>query len=449
MIRLSQALQLLHSLVWGPATLILLLGTGIVLSVRTGFPQLRHIGAIFRHTAGTLFHRRDTGAQANFSPVQAVTTALAGTVGTGNVAGVAGAIAAGGPGAVFWMWVSAFFGMCTKFVEIALALRWREDRGGVCRGGPMYYIERGLGRQFRWLAVLFALFGGLASFGAGNLVQSSEVAGAASELFGIPPLATGVILAALVGTVLLGGTRSVGRVTELLVPLMAGIYILAGLAAVLLRLGARVFGLIFREAFSLRAVGGGVFGTAMARAMRLGLARGIFSNEAGLGSAPIAHAAAEGTEPCEQAMWGVFEVFVDTFVICTLTALVLLLGGVTQTPGPLSTAGGAAVAAFDAVLPGSFGVFALRLALLLFALSSIFGWSFYGARCWGYLFRDSRAAELLYQLLFLLTCIPGAIYGAQAWELADTLNGLMAFPNLIALLLLSGEAKKLTRDYFT
>ncbi|MBR1660077.1 MAG: sodium:alanine symporter family protein [Oscillospiraceae bacterium] len=442
----------LNSLVWGPATVVLLLATGLYLSLRCGFPQLRHLGLILRQTAGSLLHRTSGGGDGrNLSPFQAMTAALAGTVGTGNIAGVAGAILTGGPGAVFWMWVSALLGMCTKFVEITLALRWRDTRGGVHRGGPMYYITLGLGPRFRPLAALFALAGTLASFGVGNLVQSSEIGSAMAELFGIPQPATGLALAVLTAAVLFGGVGRIGRVTEKLVPLMAGIYILAALAVLILRIGAlpAALGSIFREAFSLRAAGGGIAGTVMARALRTGLSRGVFSNEAGLGSAPIAHAASDCTEPCRQAMWGVFEVFIDTFVICTLTALVLLFSGVTDGAISFPGNGAAAAAAFDAVLPCGIGGALLRLCLALFALSTIFGWSCYGGRCWAWLTGERSFGGRCYALLFSLVCIPGAIgAGARMWELADTLNGLMLLPNLTALLLLSGEAARMTKDYF-
>ena len=449
---LARGERALNMLVWGPATVAALLGTGFYLSVRCGFPQLRHFGTMMKRTVFAALSRRGGGGDhQNLSPFQAVATALAGTVGTGNIAGVAGAILTGGPGAVFWMWVSALLGMCTKFIEITLALRWRENVSGGFRGGPMYYITGGLGRRFRPLALLFAIAGTCASFGIGNLAQSSEIAGAAWALFDLPPRFTGCVLAALAGAVAFGGARRVGRVTEWLVPLMAGLYILAALAAIASRLSEVpvVLGTIVREAFSLRAAGGGIFGTVMGRALRAGLSRGVFSNEAGLGSAPIAHAASSCTEPCEQAMWGVFEVFTDSFVICTLTALTLLLGGVTDAAA-YPTGGEAVAAAFGRLLPGPFGPAILRVCMLLFALSSIFGWNFYGARCWGWLWGEKPLAGLFYALALSLACIPGALgTGARMWEIADTFNGLMVLPNLAALLLLSGEGARMTKRYFS
>ena len=440
---------------WGPVMLALLVGTGIFLSARTGFIQLRKFGWIMKKTVGSLFSQKKQEKGRNLSPFQAVTTALAGTVGTGNIAGVTGALFAGGPGAIFWMWVSAFFGMCTKYAEIALAVRYRETGAdGVHRGGPMYYIQNGLGRRWKPLAVAFALLAGIASFGIGNIAQSSEIAGAMSGLFGLNPLVTGIALAVLVAVIVLGGAKRIGRVTELMVPLMSLFYVLAGVAVLLLRLRdiPSALGLIVRSAFSLKAVGGGVLGYVIMQAMRQGFARGVFSNEAGLGSAPIAHASASTREPCEQAMWGVFEVFADTIVICTLTGLAVVLSGVLDTPGGLdafASSGAAAAAAFNAILPGQLGGTVIQISLLFFALSTIIGWSLYGERCWGYLSRDSKAVSYAYKLLYALMCVVGAVgSGSLMWDVADTLNGLMAIPNLISLLALSGVVAAETKRYF-
>ena len=445
----------INSFAWGPIMLVLLVGTGIFLSFRTGFVQVRRFGYAMRNTVGSLFKKSRKDHGKNLSPFQAMTTALAGTVGTGNIAGVTGAIFVGGPGAVFWMWLSAFFGMCTKYAEIALALKFREERQGVHHGGPMYYIEKGLGKNFKWLAVIFAILGGLASFGIGNISQSSEIAGALSGMIGLQPLVTGIILAVLVAVVILGGVKRIGQVTSYLVPFMAVFYIIAGLLVIILRIYQipEVFVKIFAGAFSTRAVGGGIFGTVMMQAMRQGFARGVFSNEAGLGSAPMAHAASSTKEPCDQAIWGIFEVFIDTIVICTITAFAVIMSGVLDTPDGLdafASKGAAAAQAFNTILPGTIGGTIIQISLLFFALSTILGWSYYGERCWGYISGDNKIVDIVYKVIFVLVCIVGATgSGTLMWDISDTLNGLMAIPNLLALLLLSGVVAKLTRDYFT
>ncbi|MBQ2700643.1 MAG: sodium:alanine symporter family protein [Clostridia bacterium] len=444
-----------NSFAWGPVMLVLLVGTGIYLSIRTGFVQVRKFGHIMKNTVGTLFAKRDKERGKNLTPFQAMTTALAGTVGTGNIAGVTGAIFVGGPGAVFWMWVSAFFGMCTKYAEIALAMKYRvTDEKGLHRGGPMYYIEKGLGPKWKPLALTFAALAGIASFGIGNIAQSSEIAGSMSSLLGVDPLITGVVLAVMVAVVVLGGIRRIGKVTELMVPFMALFYIVAGLAVILMRLGdiPAALGAIFKGAFSLEAVGGGLFGYVMMQAMRQGFARGVFSNEAGLGSAPMAHATSDTEEPCQQAMWGVFEVFVDTIIICTITALAVLLSGVLDTAGGLkafSSNGAAAAAAFNAILPGNLGGVVIQISILFFALSTIIGWSYYGERCWAYISGGSRRVDTIYKVAYVLMCVVGAVgSGTLMWDIADTLNGLMAIPNLIGLLALSGVVAAETKKYF-
>ena len=447
----------INGFVWGPIMLALLVGTGVFLTFRTGWIQVRWFGYIMKNTVDSLFRKSDKAEDKgnNLTPFQAVTTALAGTVGTGNIAGVTGAIFVGGPGAVFWMWVSAFFGMCTKYAEIILAMKFREtDENGVHKGGPMYYIEQGLGKNWKFLAVIFALLGGLASFGIGNIAQSSEIAGALTSLTGMTPLMGGIILAIVVALVVLGGAQRIGQVTSLIVPFMAIFYILAGIAVIVLRVTEipAALVLIFKSAFSFEAVGGGMFGYAIVVAMRQGFARGVFSNEAGLGSAPIAHAASTTKEPAEQAIWGVFEVFIDTIIICTITSLAVILSGVLNTAGGLdafASKGAAAAAAFNAILPGTIGGTVLQIALLFFSLSTILSWSFYGERCWGYLTNNNKGFMMGYKLLFIAFCIVGAIgSGTLMWDIADTLNGLMAIPNLIALLLLSGVVAKTTKEYF-
>ena len=445
----------INDFVWGPIMLVLLVGTGIFLTFRTGWIQVRWFGYIMKNTVGSLFSRKgskDHGS--NLSPFQAVTTALAGTVGTGNIAGVTGAIFAGGPGAVFWMWLSAFFGMCTKYSEIALAMKFRDtDASGIHKGGPRYSIENGLGKNWKWLAVIFAILGGLASFGIGNIAQSSEIAGSLNGLFGLEPLVGGIILTVVVGVVVIGGVKRIGQVTSLLVPFMAVFYIIAGIAVIVLRVAdlPAAFKAIFTEAFSFKAVEGAIFGIAIMKAMQNGFARGVFSNEAGLGSAPIAHAASSTEEPAEQAIWGVFEVFIDTIVICTITSLAVILSGVLDAGSvdAFGTKGAAAVAAFNEILPGTLGGTVIQISLIFFALSTILSWSYYGERCWGYISNDNKVFVTVYKVIFVLFCIVGATGSGQLmWDISDTLNGAMAIPNLVALLALSGMVAKITKDYF-
>ncbi len=453
-----------HGVVWGPIMLLLLLGTGVFFSVRCGFIQATKFGYIWRNTIATLFKKGETDAHrsdgTNVTPFQAVSTALGSTIGVGNVAGVAGAIVAGGPGAIFWMWVSAFFGMCTKYAEIVLAVHYRQvGPDGTHYGGPMYYIEKGL--HMKWLAVLFALLGGLASFGIGNATQAAEISVAVNNLTGTgfdSSLITGIVLVVLVGVVVFGGMKRISTVTSYLVPFMALFYIVIGVTVIVFHAGdvPAVFRNIFASAFSFEAVGGGIFGYAILLAMQNGFARGVFSNEAGLGSAPIAHAASSTKDPVRQGLWGVFEVFVDTIIVCTITGLVVLLSGLYT--GSLT--GGALTAKAVESLTGSvWGGHFIRVALILFALSTILGWEYYGETCWGYLTRNSKAVRYLYKAAFLALLCVGAISSSSnfledtttlnlMWSIADTLNGMMAIPNLIGLLLLSGVTVKLTKKYF-
>lgn len=447
----------INGFVWGPVMLALLVGTGVFLTFRTGWIQVRWFGFIMKKTIGSVFKKTNKDHGNNLSPFQAMTTALAGTVGTGNIAGVTGAVFVGGPGAAFWMWVSAFFGMCTKYCEIALAMKYRETdkETGVHSGGPMYYIQNGLGKSWKWLAVIFAILGGLASFGIGNIAQSSEIAGAMNGLFGLSPLVTGILLAILVAIVIVGGVKRIGTVTSYLVPFMSVFYILAGIVVIILRLpqvpGA--FATIITSAFSFKAVGGGVFGYAIMLAIRQGFARGVFSNEAGLGSAPIAHSASSTEEPVEQAIWGVFEVFIDTIIICSITCLTLVLSGCELGEEALATYtsnGAAAVAAFNSILPGTLGGTIIQISLLFFALSTILSWSYYGVQCWGYLTHNNKTVTMVYKIIFVLVCIVGSTgSGKLMWDISDTLNGAMAIPNLVALLMLSGVVAKITKDYFS
>ncbi len=453
--RIQEINDVVNAFVWGPIMMFLLVGTGVYLTWSTGFLQIRKLPTIFRHTVCTLFHKQKKGDGKNLSPFQAVSTALAGTVGTGNIAGVTGAVFVGGPGAVFWMWFSAFFGMCTKYSEIALAVRYRvTEADGTHKGGPMYYIEKGLGKRWRFLAVAFALLAGIASLGIGNIAQASEIGGAMKGMFGVPTIITGIVLAALVALIVLGGVKRIGQVTAYLVPFMAIFYIAAGVVVISLRIDQvpEALALIFRSAFSMKAVGGGVFGYGFMVAMRQGFARGVFSNEAGLGSAPMAHAASSTQEPAEQAMWGIFEVFISSIVICTITALTVILSGVYTTPGGLDSFvsnGAAAAAAFNAILPGTWGGTIINISIIFFSLSTLVGWSYYGERCWGYLTHENPKAIFAFRMVYVAVSLLGTIgSGTLMWEITDTLNGMMAIPNLIALLLLSDVVVKITKRYF-
>ena len=436
--------NIINSFVWGPFMLALLVGTGIYISVRTNFLQVSKIALWSKLTLGALGKKKESGV--NVSPFQAVATALAATVGTGNIAGIATAIVAGGPGAVFWMWVSAFFGMMTKYAEVVLAVKFREtNKDGVHYGGPMYYISNGA--KLPWLACLFAFFCTFASFGIGNMTQANSIASAVSSNFGVAPLVTGVVLAVLVALVIVGGIKRIASVTELLVPFMAILYITIALVVLIINFSRipAAFGEIFSSAFSLRSVGGGIMGYVITRAMRFGFARGVFSNEAGLGSAPIVHAASSTKNPVEQGFWGIFEVFVDTIIICSLTALVVLTSGL-YVDGKLD---GAALtsAAFSGSL-GRFGGIALTFALVCFAFSTLVGWSYYGERALGYLTGNNKTMGYLYKAVFIACIVIGSTMELTlVWGISDTLNGLMAIPNLIGILILSGTVFALTKKY--
>ena len=437
--------SVVNNFVWGPPILVLIVGVGLFLSVKTGFFSITKLGYTLKNTLLKMFSKEQRG-EGEVTAFQAVATALAATVGTGNVAGVATAIALGGPGAIFWMWLAAILGMTTKFAEVVLAVNFREKtEDGRFVGGPMYYIENGLGKSWKWLAVLFAFFGALASFGIGNMTQANSVALAVQGSFKIPPLATGIVLAVLTGLVIVGGIKRIGAITEKLVPFMAAIYILGGLFILLSNVAAipGAFAIIFKEAFTGTAAVGGFAGATMARAIRYGIARGVFTNEAGLGSAPIAHAAATTDHPVRQGLWGIFEVFADTIVICSITALAIITTGVWETgeSGAVLT-----TLAFNTAVPG--GGIIVTVGLILFAYSTILGWAYYGERCLEYL--AGTKPILAYRLIWVVFIVIGAVGGLEfIWSLADTLNGLMAIPNLIGVLFLSGTVFKLTKEFFT
>ena len=432
----------LNGYVWGWPMIVLLVGTGILLTLLTGVAQVRYLGRALREVLGKITQKGK--GDGSVTPFQAVSTALASTVGVGNIAGVATAIGIGGPGALFWLWVSGFFGMCTKYAEIAIALHYREkDSTGTMRGGAMYVLKS-LGMP--WLGTVFALLTALAAFGIGNMVQANSVAGALNASFGISPSLTGIVMVLLTAVVILGGIKRIGQFTEYLVPFMAILYLVGGLTIVALHAGdiPRILGQVFDGAFSGTAATGGFAGSTIMMAMRYGIARGLFSNEAGLGSAPMVHAAAVTDHPIRQAMYGIFEVFVDTILICTTTALVILLTG-TWDQG-LS---GAALSAkaFETGLPGTWGSLIVTSGVMLFAYSTLVGWSYYGETGAVYLFGAKAAVP--YRIAWLIFIYLGAVGSLHlVWDVADTLNGLMAIPNLIAVLISIPLLLRLQKEFF-
>ena len=453
---ITQINSIVNRFIWGVPAMVCIIGVGLILSYRTRFIQFRKFGYTFKVTVGRIFHKKEAAGGA-VTPFQAVCTALAATVGTGNIAGVAGAIALGGPGAVFWMWISALLGMCTKFSEVTLAVHFREKNAeGDWVGGPMYYIKNGLPKKFHWLAVVFSILGILTVFGTGNATQVNTITAAINSALlnynlitrdSLPGfnLGLGIFIAVLVALVLLGGIKRIGKVTEKLVPFMALFYIILALGVILLNLNhiPAVFQSIFQGAFSPSAVTGGVVGS-MFMSLKNGVSRGIFSNEAGLGTGSIAHAAADTQNPVQQGFFGIFEVFTDTIVICTLTALVILCSGVSFDYG---VAAGAelTISGFTATYGNWVSIFT-AVAMCCFAFSTIIGWGLYGTRCIEYLFgsKINKPFMLVYALV--------AVLGATAdlgllWSIADTFNGLMVIPNLIALFFLSGTVAKLVKDY--
>ena len=445
-----------NNFIWGVPAMVCIIGVGLYLSIRTGFIQIRKFKYAMKTTIGRIFKKRDA-SDGSITPFQAVCTALAATVGTGNIAGVAGAIAIGGPGAVFWMWISALLGMCTKFAEVTLAVHFRErNQGGDLVGGPMYYIKNGLGKKWQFLAVLFSLFGVLTVFGTGNATQVNTITTAIDSALlnynvctskTIPQinLILGIVIAVLVALVLLGGVKRIGKVTEKLVPFMALFYIALAIGVVILNIGnlPTVFASIFEGAFNPRSVTGGVVGSIFI-CMKRGVSRGIFSNEAGLGTGSIAHACADTQKPVKQGFFGIFEVFTDTIVICTLTALVILCSGVTINYG--ANAGAElTILGFTSTYGNWVSIFS-AIAMCCFAFSTILGWGLYGARCIEFLFSPKVIKPFM--VVYALVAIVGATMDlGLIWGIADTFNGLMSIPNLIALFLLSGTVIKLVKEY--
>ncbi|HWV08153.1 MAG TPA: sodium:alanine symporter family protein [Pseudomonas sp.] len=441
---LSSLVNQVNSLVWGPPMLVLILGTGFFLMLRLKFMPLAKIGAGFRLMWQG--RKKDDEESGEISPFQALMTCLAATVGTGNIAGVATAIFLGGPGALFWMWCTALVGMATKYCEVVLAVHYREkDERGEHVGGPMYAIKNGLGKKWLWLGTAFAIFGGLAGFGIGNMVQVNSMAHALETTFAVPLWVTGLVTMIIVGLVILGGIKRIGKVAAALVPFMCVAYIIASVVVLVVNASAipGAFELIFTYAFTPIAATGGFAGAAVMAAIRFGVARGIFSNEAGLGTAGIAQAAGTTNSPVRSGMIGMLGTFIDTIIICSMTGLAIICSGVWT-----SGASGAALsaAAFESAMPG-FGGAILSIALVIFAFTTILGWSYFGERCWE--FMVGTKAILPFRIIWVLAVPFGAVAQLDfAWLLADTLNGLMAIPNLLSLLLLSPVVIKLTRDHF-
>lgn len=421
----EQIVSNVNDVLWGPPLLLLIVGTGIYLTFRVLFIQIR----LLPYSLKLAFSKQDKTSEGDISHFQALMTALAATVGTGNIVGVASAVIAGGPGAVFWMWFAAFFGMATKYAEAVLAVKYRvKNEKGEMSGGPMYYLEHGL--KQKWLGVLFAIFGATAAFGIGNLVQSNSISGVMNSTFQIPTWITGIIITAFTALVILGGIKSIGRVTAIFVPVMALFYVICGLIILVMNaeLVPGAVGLIFSDAFTGQAVAGGAIGTVI----RWGVARGVFSNEAGLGSSPIAAAAAKTDMPARQALVSMTQVFIDTMIVCSITGITIVMANMYQ-----SESSDALTSVSFSYFLGPVGSIIVAIGLLLFAYSTIIGWSYYGEKCFTYLVKDSYV--MYYRILFVIAVFFGAVFKNNlVWGVADMLNGLMAIPNLIGLIGLSG-----------
>ncbi|MBP3336942.1 MAG: sodium:alanine symporter family protein [Clostridia bacterium] len=438
----------LNGIVWGPIMLTFLIGVGIFLSVITGGMQFRKFGYIMKKTILGVFsknhHEKDGSGVSSF---QAVATAMAGTIGTGSITGLATAICSGGPGAVFWMWISALLGMATKYAEIVLSLKFREKNSqGQYVGGPMYYIKNGL--NLKWLAVLFAIFAMFACLGTGNATQSNSIAVALNSTMGIKPWITGIVLTVIAAAVILGGMKRIASVNEKLVPFMAVFYVICALVALIINIEKvpAAFALIFKEAFNFKAAAGGTAGYGIMLAMHYGFSRGVFSNEAGLGSAPIAHAASSTKNPVHQGLWGMFEVFFTTIVICTLSALVLLTTGLWSTGEFEGSA--LSIASFNSVIPKIGGI-GVTLSTVFFALSTILGWAYYGEVSVGFLTNKSQKAITVYRIIYVAFVFLGTVGSLDLiWSISETMNGLMAIPNLIGVVGLYKVVKNITTEHF-
>lgn len=442
---ITKANEFLNGIVWGPYMIGLLLFTGIVLTIRLHFIQVFNFSYILRNTIGKMF-RKPTSGEGDISSGQAGLTAIAAVVGTGNIAGVATAIAMGGPGAVFWMWVSAFFGMATKFSEIALGIKYREKRAdNTYSGGAMYYLDKGMHNKF--MAYFFSVMVLITYFIMGAIVDTNSMVLSLEEQWGFKPLISGIVLSFLAGIVILGGIKRMGKVCEILAPFMGGLYILAGIFILLLnirQLPAALF-LIIKSAFTPVAAAGGFVGSTIATTVKMGFARGMFSNEAGMGSSPIIHSSATVNHPVEQGIWGVAEVFVDTFLICSITGITIVMSGewLTGVSGPALT-----MRAFNALLPGNIGSYIVMGSAVLFGYSCLISANFYCERAGEYLFGSKVILPI--RILWVIFIVIGSVGGLEfVWDLADTANGLMAIPNLIGLLVLSKTAVNLKNDFFS
>ncbi len=460
---ISNVNDAVNGFVWGLPMLVLLVGTGILMTLLTGFFQISHIGHWFSNTLGGIFKNKHVTAHTaqhdrQISQFQSLCTALAATIGTGNIAGVAAALATGGPGAIFWMWIVAFFGMMTNYSENVLGIYYRRKNSeGEWCGGAMYYLKEGLGGKKGCkqigavLAVLFSIFCILASFGIGNMSQINSIAVNLNSVFSIPYFVTGIFLMVVAALVIVGGLKRIASVTEKLVPFMAVLYVIGCIVIVVAHasLIGPVFVSIFKGAFALKSAAGGIVGSGVKAAVTMGMKRGVFSNEAGLGSSVMVHSASNVKEPVRQGMWGIFEVFADTIVVCTLTALAVLTSGVMdlETGHMISTSEKTALVAeaFEGTL-GAFGGWFIAIAITLFAFSTVLGWSVYGSKAFEYLF--GTKAIMVYKVIFVVFIVFGATMDLTlAWDLSDTFNGLMAMPNLIGVLALSGTVMKITRNY--
>ena len=440
---LLEIVNAISAQVWGPPMLVLLVGTGLYLTFLLKGVQFR---AIFHSLYLAFVKRKEEGAEGDISHFQALMTALAATVGTGNIAGVATAIASGGPGALFWMWMTGLVGMATKYSEALLAVKYREtDADGRMRGGPMYYIANGLG--WKWLGAVFAVFASIAAFGIGNMTQSNSVAAVLQSTFDVPTWITGLILMIATALVIIGGIKSIGRVTSVIVPVMIVLYMVAGIAAILINIDTlpAIIELVFTQAFTPTAAAGGFAGAMVREAVRFGVARGVFSNESGLGSAGIAAAAAQTRDPVTQALVSMTQTFIDTLIVCSITGFVIIGSGM-WTSG--ETGAALTASAFSKGLPGEFGAYIVALGLVLFAYSTVLGWSYYGEKSIVYLFGDKVAMP--YRVVFCLFVGIGAVAQLDlVWAISDVMNGLMAVPNLIGLIFLSGVVAAETRRYFS
>ena len=449
--QLNSFINQVNAFAWGPPMLGMLGVTGVLLTLGLVFMPWRKVGYGFK----LLFEKGDPGGEGEVKPFNALMTALSATVGTGNIAGVATAIALGGPGAIFYMWLIALFGMATKYAEAVCAVTYREvDKAGKYVGGPMYYLRNGVGafapELGKWLGVAFAAFGAVAAFGIGNAVQVNSMAVALGESFSVPKFLTGIIVAALVGFVIIGGIKRIGDVAGKLVPAMIVLYVGTALLIILINIAEvpEAIALIFTHAFTPAAATGGFAGAAVAAAVRFGVARGVFSNESGLGSAAIAHAAAKTNSPVRQGLIAMLGTFIDTIIVCTMTALVILTSGawtVMGADGGGLTGAALTSAAFHTSIAG--GQYIVTIALAVFAFTTILGWSYYGERCWQYLFSENSL--IVYRVLWIVAALGFAnVKVSFVWNLSDTLNGLMAVPNLVGLLLLAPMVFKVTREYF-